>query len=301
MKIRKIGIAGCGMMGSSMARIFAEYGYKVTLYNHKQPRLDEVREDMGPELSGKIFFTTDLKQLADNDLIIENIPEQMELKQDFYRSISDLVSDDTIVATNSSGLSINKLSEAMKLPERFLGYHWVNPPHLMQLTEIIKNEHTREDVARELYELSLSIDKKPVLINKDLPGFCMNRIQFAVIREALHLVEQGVVSVEDMDNVVKYGIGLHWAALGPLETIDFGGFETFFKISEYMYPALSDTHKASGLFLDLVSQGCQGIRNGRGFYEYPEEERKERLQARDEMLEKLIAVRREADKKRSAK
>ena len=289
MKINRIGIAGSGIMGSSMARIFAEHDYAVTLYNHRQPRLDKVKESLG-SLADRIVFTTDLAVLADNELILENLPESAEIKRGFYASISPLVRDETIVATNTSGMSINMLSETMKLRERFVGYHWVNPPHLMPLVEIIKCSETREDVAGAIYEVSLNIGKKPVIVKKDVPGFSMNRIQFAVIREALAQVAEGVVSVEDMDNVVKYGIGIRWACQGPLESIDFGGLQTQAKIAEYMMPAICDSHEVPELLKRLADEGCNGIQNGRGFYEYPAEEVPERLARRNAMLEKVIAA-----------
>ncbi len=289
MAIRKIGIAGAGIMGSSMARIFAEHDYAVTLYNHQQPRLDKVKEDLG-KLAEKIVFTTDLKVLADNELILENLPESADIKHAFYAEISPLVSDETIVATNTSGMSINMLSETMEKPERFVGYHWVNPPHLMPLVEIIKCKATRDDVAQTIYDVSLTIGKKPVIVKKDVAGFSMNRIQFAVIREALSQVADGVVSVEDMDNVVKYGIGIRWACQGPIESIDFGGLQTQAKIAEYMMPAICDSHEVPELLKKLAAEGANGIQNGHGFYEYPLEEVPERLAKRNAMLEKVIAA-----------
>ncbi len=289
MKITKIGIAGSGIMGSSMARIFAEHDYDVTLYNHRQPRLDRVRESLG-SLADRIVFTTELAVLADNELILENLPESAEIKHAFYASISPLVKDETIVATNTSGMSINMLSETMSLPERFVGYHWVNPPHLMPLVEIIKCKDTRDDVAQAIYDISLTIGKKPVIVKKDVAGFSMNRIQFAVIREALAQVADGVVSVEDMDNVMKYGIGIRWAVMGPIESIDFGGLQTQAKIAEYMMPAICDSHEVPVLLKKLAEEGCNGIQNGKGFYDYPLDEVKDRLAKRDAMLEKVIAA-----------
>ena len=289
MTVKKIGIAGSGIMGSSMARIFAEHGYEVTLYNHRQPRLDKVRESLG-SLADRIVFTTDLKILADNELILENLPENADIKRGFYADISPLVSDGSIVATNTSGMSINMLSQTMKLRERFVGYHWVNPPHLMPLVEIIKCDATRDDVAQTIYDVSLSIGKKPVIVKKDVAGFSMNRIQFAVIREAAYQVAEGIVSVEDMDNVVKYGIGIRWACQGPLESIDFGGLQTQAKIAEYMMPALCDSHEVPEILKKLADEGANGIQNGHGFYEYPPEEVPERLARRNAMLEKVIAA-----------
>ncbi len=288
MNIRKIGIAGSGTMGSSMAKIFAQYGFDVVLYNHRQPSLDLAKERIGSPASERICFTTDISRLADRELIVENLPEVIETKKDFYRTLCGIVSADTIIATNTSGLSINSLSEAVAQPERFLGMHWVNPPHLIPLVEIIKNDRTRDDVAETVRETALAIGKKPVIVKKDVPGFLLNRIQLAVAREALSLVEQGVTSGEDIDSVLKYGLGVRWACMGPLETMDFGGLDIFYHIAEYLVPDLCDSHEIPAELKKHYENGEYGVKTGSGFFTYPAEEVAGRLKARDEKLEKLI-------------
>jgi 3-hydroxyacyl-CoA dehydrogenase len=167
----------------------------------------------------------------------------------------------------------------------------VRPGDRLKLeVEIIKCKDTRDDVAQTIYDVSLTIGKKPVIVKKDVAGFSMNRIQFAVIREALAQVADGVVSVEDMDNVVKYGIGIRWACQGPIESIDFGGLQTQAKIAEYMMPAICDSHEVPELLKKLAAEGANGIQNGHGFYEYPPEEVPARLAKRNAMLEKVIAA-----------
>ena len=288
MDIRKIGIAGSGTMGSSMAKIFAQYGFDVVLYNHRQPSLDLAKERIGSPAAERICFTTDISRLSDRELVVENLPEVMETKKDFYRTLCGIVSEDTIIATNTSGLSINSLSEAVAHPDRFLGMHWVNPPHLIPLGEIIKNDRTRDDVAETVRETALAIGKKPVIVRKDVPGFLLNRIQLAVAREALSLVDQGVTSGEDIDSVLKYGLGVRWACMGPLETMDFGGLDIFYHIAEYLVPDLCDSHEIPAELKKHYENGEYGVKTGSGFFKYPAEEVAGRLQARDEKLEKLI-------------
>lgn len=288
MDIRKIGIAGSGTMGSSMAKIFAQYGFDVVLYNHRQPSLDLAKERIGSPAAERICFTTDISRLSDRELVVENLPEVMETKKDFYRTLCGIVSEDTIIATNTSGLSINSLSEAVAHPDRFLGMHWVNPPHLIPLVEIIKNDRTRDDVAETVRETALAIGKKPVIVRKDVPGFLLNRIQLAVAREALSLVDQGVTSGEDIDSVLKYGLGVRWACMGPLETMDFGGLDIFYHIAEYLVPDLCDSHEIPAELKKHYENGEYGVKTGSGFFKYPAEEVAGRLQARDEKLEKLI-------------
>ena len=288
MNIRKIGIAGSGTMGSSMAKIFARYGFDVVLYSHRQPSLDLAKERIGLPEAEKIIFTTDMSLLSDRELTVENLPEVMETKHAFYRELCGLGSEDAIIATNTSGLSINRLSEAVTRPERFLGMHWVNPPHLIPLVEIIKNDHTLDETASAVYETALAIGKKPVIVRKDVPGFLLNRIQLAVAREALSLVDQGVTSEEDIDSVLKYGLGIRWACMGPLETMDFGGLDIFYHIAEYLVPDLCDSHEIPQALKDHYQKGEYGVKSGSGFFDYPAEEVAARLRARDEKLEKLI-------------
>lgn len=283
--IRRITVAGAGTMGHSMAQRFAQYGYEVTLWNHRQPTLDRAREAIAQDtqnlvgqgdlaaadrdaLLARIAYTTEASAFADCDLLVENIVENLDAKLAFYREASPLVPASAIVATNTSGLSINKLATAVKDPSRFLGMHWFNPPALIPLIEIIRNDATRDDVAQAVFDLSLAIGKKPALVQRDVPGFAANRIQLAVLREACDLVSRGVISVDGIDAVMKYGLGFRWAVLGPLETVDFGGLDTFDHIAEYLVPDLCDSHDVPALLHRHYEAGELGVKTGRGFHDY---------------------------------
>ena len=279
--IRTITIAGAGTMGYSMADIFAQQGYEVTLWNHRQPTLDKAKTKISAGAADKITYTTSLDAFKGRDLIVESIVEDLPAKLAFYKEMSPLTDAHTLIATNTSGLSINKLAEAVTGPDRFLGMHWFNPPTLIPLIEIIKNDKTRPDVAKAIYDLSLAIGKKPVVVEQDVPGFAANRIQLAVLREALSLVQKGVVSVEGIDAVMKYGLGFRWACLGPLETIDFGGLDVFEHISEYLMPDLEDSHDVPPLLAEKVKAGNLGVKTGAGFYDYSGDKAKEATAARN--------------------
>ena len=259
MEIKKIVIAGAGTMGYSMAEIFAQFNYQVTIYDLKEEALTlakkhikdniqtlvnehEITLQKAQSIINSLSYTTQKSCFQDCDLVIESIVENIDIKQSFYQEISRIVKDNTILATNTSGISINALASSVYKPERFIGMHWFNPSHLILLIEIIKGDHTSEEVAQIIYQLSLNIHKKPVIVQKDVLGFVANRIQFAVLREALSLVEQGVVSKEGIDDVMKYGLGFRYACLGPLEVADFGGLDTFYHISEYLMEDLCDSH-----------------------------------------------------------
>lgn len=301
----KIVIAGAGTMGYSMAQIFAKYQYDVTIYDLKTAALDQakkhiqdnvsllIKDNEYTEQTAQILFdhlsyTTDKACFQNCDLVIENIVENLSVKQVFYNEISKIVKDTCILATNTSGISINALAKAVHKPERFIGMHWFNPPHLILLIEIIKGDQTHDDVANMIYQLSLDINKKPVIVQKDIQGFVANRIQFAVLREALYLVEQGIISKEGIDDVMKYGLGFRYACLGPLEVADFGGLDTFYHISEYLMADLCDSHDISPLLKELYMNGCYGVKNGQGFYAYQQGKDIEATHKRDEQFMKLF-------------
>lgn len=288
MSIQKIGIAGAGTMGYSMADIFAAKGFDVTLWNHRAPTLEKAKTHISVASRDKIHYTTQLEDIADSDLIVESVTEDLQIKTDFYDKLSRVVENHTIVATNTSGLSINALAAHVKHPDRFLGMHWFNPPTLILLIEIIKNDHTRQDVAETVRDLSLRIGKKPVIVNKDVFGFAANRLQLAVLREALSMVEQGVVSPEGIDDVMKYGLGFRWACIEPLETVDFGGIDTFYHIAEYLMPDLEDSHAVPALLKEHYDKGELGVKAGKGFYEYSGGKDTAATKARDEKLKKLF-------------
>lgn len=283
MEIKKITIAGT--MGYSMAEIFARNGYDVILWNHKAPTLERAKTKIAPDMVDKITYTTDSSAFKGRDLIVETIVENLDTKLDFYRTYSPLAGDDTIIATNTSGLSINALSKAVVKPERFLGMHWFNPPTLIPLIEIIKNDHTRDTVAKTIYDLALAIHKKPAIVEKDAPGFAANRLQLAVIREALSMVQKGIISKEGIDAVMKYGLGFRWACLGPLETVDFGGLDVFAHISDYLMPDLEDSHEVPPLLAEKVKEGHLGVKTGEGFYKYDGDKAEKATKERDRKLQ----------------
>ena len=304
MKIKDIVIAGAGTMGYSMAQIFAKYNYNVTIYDLKEEAIinakqrikentqiliqdQELTEAQETQLHQHLNYTTDKDCFKNCDLVVESIIEKVEIKQSFYKEISQIVKEDTILATNTSGISINTLAKAVYKPERFIGMHWFNPSHLILLIEIIKGDQTLESIAQTIKELSIDIGKKPVVVQKDVLGFAANRIQFAVLREALYLVEQGIISKEDIDSVMKYGLGFRYACLGPLEVADFGGLDTFYHISDYLMKDLCNDTQIPSELAKLYEEGHLGIKSQQGFYDYHDGKDHEAIKHRDDQLLKL--------------
>lgn len=302
--IKKVAIAGAGVMGSSMAQNFAQYGYEVMLYDLKNEFLDrsknliEINQKTSvekeiltskesEELINRISFTCEKADFKNADLVVEAIVENLDTKHKFWGEISEIVSEKAVLTTNTSGLSISKIAEAVKLPERFCGMHWINPPHIIPLIEVINGDKTEAKTSQLVYDISNHIGKKPIMINKDAAGFVLNRFQFAILREAMYIIEQGIASKEDIDNVFKYGLGLRYACLGPLEIADLGGLDTFYNISSYLFKDLSDSKEVSDILSNLAKNGDYGVKSGRGFYDYSNGRDKEVIKKRDEDFYKV--------------
>lgn len=303
--IKNFVIAGAGIMGASIAQILAQNGYYVVLYDIEDQFLEKGRNlidinqqtlisvgDFTPEQSkenmSRISFSCSKACFSEADFVIEAIVENMEVKHAFWAEISALVPADAILTSNTSGLSLTEIAKVIKYPERFAGMHWVNPPHLIPLVEVIKGEKTTIETAQLVYALSLRIGKKPVMLNKDAAGFILNRIQFAVLREAMYIVDSGIASIEDVDNVFKYGMGMRYACLGPFEIADLGGLDIFYKISGYLFKELNNSAEVSSLLVDAYNSGNFGVKSGKGFYDYSDGRDREIIKKRDENFIKFL-------------
>ncbi len=276
-ELKKAVVAGAGTMGTSLARVFAAAGIDVTLWNRSEAGLERAGRtigrnprtfDSGDRLNSKITATVKEACFADAEFVIENITENMEAKKAFYRRIGPMLPDACIVTTNTSGLSVTELASAVEFPERFCGMHWINPADIIPLVEVISGDDTSEETARSVSDLAVRLGKKPIR-TKDVPGFVLNRLQFALLREALHIVESGAAGTEDVDNAVKYGLGLRYACLGPFETADLGGLDVFCGIADYLFADLDAGKETPKMLRSLKESGFLGVKNGRGFYDYP--------------------------------
>lgn len=306
MNKNKVVLAGAGTMGASLAQVYALAGWDTVLYNRSQRGLDRAerlielnqetlasegiasREKLD-EAKERILMTTDKALFSDAFLVVESVAEDMEVKRSFWYEVSRLVPEEALLATNTSGLHISEIAQAVHLPRRFMGQHWLNPPHLLPLCELIVGEKTGEDTVRTMRELISAMGKQPVVV-KDINGFIINRIQFAVLREALHIVETGAASFQDVDTVLKAGMGLRYAALGPFGVADFGGLDVFEHISSYLNEDLSDARDCSPLLKELVAQGKLGVKSGSGFYDYSGDKAAEAIRERDRLYIELAKV-----------
>ncbi|MEK6590583.1 MAG: 3-hydroxyacyl-CoA dehydrogenase family protein [Nitrospinota bacterium] len=274
MKINKIGVIGAGTMGSGIAQLFALYNYPVIVVDKERSILEGAQEKIKkwtePELwnkvSGLIELTTDMDKLKDCDLIIEAVFEEMEIKREVFNTLNNICKKDAVLATNTSSLSINKLSKFIDYPVRFIGMHFMNPPRVMKLIEIVKGEKTSDETVKTITEFTKEIGKVPALVN-DSPGFISNRLLFALIGEAMRLLEKGVAKKKDIDTVMKYGMN---HPMGPIELADFIGLDVCHKIMLSLYESLGDErYKPIPLLESLVKEGKLGRKTKEGFYKYP--------------------------------
>ena len=302
--IKKIGVVGAGTMGTGAAEVFAEFGYTVILYNRSktgmQRALERLQskgtvtpapiETVADTTSAKIYTTHDLTALAGVDLISESIAENLEVKQDIFRKIDEICDAKTLFTTNTSGLSISQIATVVSHPERFAGVHFFNPPEIVPAVEVIKGAETSDATCEVLIDLLKQMQKQPILVQKDVPGFVASRIQFAVVREALHLVEEGIASPADIDAVMKHGLGLRWALLGPLEIADLGGLDIFNTVGSYVAKSLSNATDSPKVLQDLVAAGKLGAKTGSGFYDYPQGKASALIAERDEKLLEILRL-----------
>jgi len=306
-ELKKIAIAGAGIMGSSIAQIFAQNDYQVILYDIEDRFLarskelialnqkalvqaGELSEEASCNIRSLIGHTLDISGFKDADFVIEAIVEQMDAKHALWSKISELVSEEAILTSNTSGLSISEIAKAVRKPERFCGMHWINPPHIVPLVEVICGAKTKAETADTVFRVAESVGKKPIMVKKDAPGFALNRIQFAVLREAMHIVESGIADKEDVDKVLKYGLGMRYACLGPFEVADLGGLDTFYRIAEYLFEDLSDAKEVPSMLKDLVTDGAWGVKSGKGFYDYSDGRGDEVISKRDADFIKIAGI-----------
>jgi len=303
-EIKKVVVAGAGTMGNTLAQIFAENGYQTVLYNWRMPSLEwakiviekkqnqrvaegEMTGEEAKELLSRISYTCEWDCFTDADFVIESIVEDLEKKWTFYEKATSLLPKDAILVTNTSGLSIDVLSQKVKFPQRFAGMNWWNPADLVPLVEVVKGENTSDTVCQDILQIAKRIGKEPVLVKRDAKGFVGNRLQLAVLREALHIVESGIASPEDVDKVMKYGLGMRYTCVGPFETIDLGGIDVFSSIAKGLFRELSNEKEGSALLEKMVRENKLGLKIGKGFFDYEGETGDEVVAKRDKGLKDI--------------
>ncbi|WP_408279451.1 3-hydroxyacyl-CoA dehydrogenase family protein [Paraburkholderia sediminicola] len=209
-----------------------------------------------------------LDVMASAQFVIEAIPEVLELKHRLYASLAELMADDAILASNTSGFPPDQLVAPLRAKERFLIAHFWNPPHMIPLVEVVPGTATAPEVTERTAALMSAIGMEPVVLAKAIPGFVGNRLQFAVLREALNIVRSGAATPDVVDRVMKASLGRRWGIVGPLEGADMGGLDTFLDIATHLMPELAKDEDVLDLLRAQVDAGRVGVRSGAGFYEW---------------------------------
>ncbi len=302
--IRNIAIIGLGTMGPGMAARLARGGLNVTAYDVAPAAIERARSmaftiegvldalDIAPPASGAgtVRLTGDLAEAVEGvDLVIENVPEDIDIKAEVYRTIDALIPADTIVASDTSGIPITRLQAHLSHPERMVGMHWSNPPHIIPMVEVIAGEKTAPVTVATIRDLIRSIGLLPVVVKKDVPGFVENRVLYALLREAVDLVERGVIEPEDLDTCVSWGIGYKLAVVGPMALLDMAGLDIYKSVATFLNADLSNRSDVAPMVSEKTGASKFGIKSGEGVFTYTPE----RIKAlQSDRARKLVAVRR---------
>ncbi len=282
MNIREVGVVGCGIMGAGIAQICAAHGYRVRVTEEEPERLEQglatIRRRLGRDVGrgrlsrerhdrtlARLQGVESIDGLASSDLVIEAVVEDLPVKKDLFETLGEVCKEGTILASNTSSLSLSEMAASSGRPEQVIGIHFFNPPTVLPLVEVISSESTSQETIDAAMAFCDSIDRLTVRV-KDSPGFIVNRLLVPFIFDAIHMVEGGIASAEDVDQACKVGLN---HALGPLATADLIGLDTMIHISDAMFEEYGEARfKAPTTLRRLVSLGHLGRKSGRGFFEY---------------------------------
>lgn len=301
MKIKNISVLGTGTMGHGIALLSAKSGLNVVMYGRSDESLErgfnsiktslnilkaegKLNDNSCKEILEKIKGVKTIEEAAKGaDFIIESLAEDLELKQEIFTKLDKLCSAEVILATNTSGLSPTAIAKNTQHPERIVVAHFWNPPQLIPLVEVVPGEKTSEMAISTTMEWVNFIGKKSVRMEKECLGFIGNRLQLALLREALYIVEQGWAKPEEVDKAIEYGHGRRLSVTGPICSADLGGLDIFHNISSYLFQDLCSYTEPSKLIKEKVESGKLGSKSGEGFYNWSsellEKKQKERTEA----------------------
>ena len=288
--MQKIAVIGAGLMGHGIGQIFAVHGHDVTLVDLDEKILGSATAGIRSNLElmaehefitpeqidaalARVSITTDIDKGVDGaDFVVEAVVENLEVKQNIFKKLDQLCPTSTILASNTSVISITEIASESEEKTRIVGTHFWNPPHLIPLVEVVPGAETLPEAVDATYEFLLSVGKHPVKVKKDVPGFVANRLQHALWREAISIVENDIADAATVDECIKFGFGLRLPALGPMENSDMVGNDLVLAIHDYILKHIESSPDPSPLLSDKVAQGELGFKSGQGFQSWSEEE-----------------------------
>ena len=280
--MKNISVIGSGTMGNGIAQTFALFNFSVTLYDISSESLDKgektilrnlqrmvnkdkITQEEANNTVANIKYTTNFDSILNSELIIEAVSENLELKESIFNELDLKCPNNTILASNTSSISITKLAEKTKRKDKVIGMHFMNPVPIMKLVEIINSKYTSKETTDIIKNLSKKLEKIPLTVN-DFPGFISNRILMPMINEAIESLDQGVANVKNIDGIMKLGMG---HPMGPLQLADLIGLDVCKSILEVMLNGLKNPkYKPNKLLVQLVNEGKLGVKSGEGFYDY---------------------------------
>jgi len=295
-------VVGLGTMGPGIAATLAKGGMDVRTYDVKPEVvkgakalvesaftvLDRIGRPKADRV-GTVSYHDDLAQtVADADLVVESVPERPDIKAKVFADLDRLTRPDAMLASNTSGIPITKLQESTTRPERVIGMHWSNPPHVIPVIEVIAGNKTGKPAVDSLKQLIQRLGLYPVVVKKDVPGFVENRVLYAIMRECLALAENDVIDPADLDTCVKWGIGFKLAVIGPLELLDVAGLDIYQAVASYLNADLDKRGDVSKMITERIARGDLGMKTGNGIYRYTPEQIQQLRAAR---AGKLVGVR----------
>jgi 3-hydroxybutyryl-CoA dehydrogenase len=284
-----VAVIGAGLMGHGIAQIFASKGHTVSLTDLNEDILKKARDNIRANLSllarngigrpedvdaatARVTTSTSMEETAQGaDVIIEAIAERVDLKQDVFKRLDSMCPPETILATNTSVISITEIASKSENRGRIVGTHFWNPPYLVPLVEVVPGDDTAPATVDRTYDILASVGKHPVKVRKDVPGFVGNRLQHALWREAVAIVDQGIADAATVDEVIKNSFGIRLPVLAPLETADMVGLDLTLQIHDYILPHLDRSTEPAAILREKVNKGELGFKTGRGFSEWSQE------------------------------
>lgn len=284
-RFKRVAVMGTGTMGPGMGAVLARAGMHVTLYDTSAEQLEKAKA--GYELAlgvldrletpvvegGTVTYCdTVAAALAGAEFVIEAIPENLALKQKVYAEYEQHVGPEVIIASNTSGIPATKIAAELQHPERVIVMHWSNPPHLIPMIEVVPGEKTSQQAVDDTIAVINDVGYYPCLLKKEVPGFVENRVLYAIMRECLALVDEGVVDLEELDLNVKWGIGYKLAVIPPMHLLDMAGMDIYTAVASYLNPDLSNASEVSPTIKALVEQGRLGMKTKGGLFDYTDEE-----------------------------
>lgn len=288
--MQKIAVIGAGLMGHGIGQIFAVHGHDVTLVDLDEKILSSATVGIRNNLElmadhdfitpeeidaalARVSITTDTEKGVNGaDFVVEAVVENLEVKQNIFKKLDQLCPTSTILASNTSVISITEIARESVEKKRIVGTHFWNPPHLIPLVEVVPGTETMPETVDATYDLLLSVGKHPVKVKKDVPGFVANRLQHALWREAISIIENDIADAATVDECIKFGFGLRLPALGPMENSDMVGNDLVLAIHDYILEHIESSPDPSPLLREKVAKGELGFKSGQGFQSWSEEE-----------------------------